>query len=198
MNLEYNFDNCTPIREFTFNSGCLLKLVKDSLCLRSWKVNRTTPAEDSSDSSNNFKRSAIFKNDSHKCRRKILANWTYLSPAGPKQDWTYLNLGQIITLNLLFLQRSRYIFVLYLFSLHMWPWIKPLDLNNDEKIMKWKTETIYFTYLIHLPYVWSVNVLLFGICPILMLTHPPLCHCFFVIPQGGPIIRVNATRVLQS
>lgn len=73
--------------------------MKDSLCLRSWKVNRTTPAEDSSDSSNNFKRSAIFKNDSHKCRRKILANWTYLSPAGPKQDWTYLNLGQIITLN---------------------------------------------------------------------------------------------------
>lgn len=172
--------------------------MKDSLCLRSWKVNRTTPAEDWSDSSNNFKRSAIFKNDSQKCRRKILANWTYLSPAGPKQDWTYLNLGQIITLNYSVSAAITVHICIVLFSLHMWPWIKPLDLNNDEKIMKWKTETIYFTYLIHLPYVWSVNVLLFGICPILIVTHPPLCHCFFVIPQGGLNIRVNATRVLQS
>lgn len=114
--------------------------MKDSLCLCSWKVNRTTQAEDSSDSSNNFKTSAIFKNDSHKCRRKILANWTYLSPAGPKLDWTYLNLGQIMILNLLFLQRSQYIFVLYLISLHIWPWIKPLDLNKwckDYEVKDW-------------------------------------------------------------
>lgn len=172
--------------------------MKDSFCLCSWKVNRTTAAEDSSDSSNNFKRSAIFKNDSHKCRRKILANWTYLSPAGPILDLTYLNLGQIIILNLLFLQRWQYTFVLYLISLHMWSWIKPLDLNKwwkDYELKDWNhlfnlSDPFTLCVVWKRPSLWNLSN--FNSQP------PPLCHCFFVIPQGGPIIRVNATRVLQS